>query len=956
MNLQALKSDLEKTIRGEVSFDQATRGIHSTDASQYQVTPTCVVWPLDKEDAIEAVKIAAKHKLAITPRGGGTSLSGQTMWSGMILDMSRHMDKVLEINKQEKWTRVQPGAIRDQINAQTGEFGLHFAPDPATGNRATVGGMIGNNSSGTHSIISGKTSDHVIEVTIALSDGTVLTLGPNGIRSSKSDDSATKIDERFKKIIDDNRDEIKQRFPKVMRRVSGYSLDAYLDDPATTPWNLATLIVGSEGTLGILLEAKINLTPLPGATALCAVHFDDLLDSLSNVPPILEHGPAAVELLDSTITFEAKKNPSVARYAGFIEGEPQAILLTEFFGDTQKQATDKAYRLAAELEQKKVGSAWPVIEDPNQQQDVWLVRKLGLGLLSNLPGTRKRQPFVEDACVPVAVLAQYIQEVQQVCANMNIPLALYGHASVGVLHVNPMLDLHQQEDVDNMKSIAEQVFELVKKYGGSWSGEHGDGIVRGAFLERFFGTKIYQAFKEVKNLFDPAGLMNPGKIIDVPPMTENLRYGKQYKPDEIKTEYNYNQQGSFALAVEKCNGVGACRKIGSGTMCPSYMATRDEEHSTRGRANALRLAMSGQLGKEALASERIHDVLDLCLSCKACKSECPNEVDMAKLKSETTQMYYDKNGTPFAATMVAQTPKMARSIAGPLAPVVNWVQRRGAFKWTMEKLAKVDRRRTLPSYARQSFTSWFFQRKQVKKSARKVVLFEDTFTNYYQPEVGKAAVNLLEGCGYEVLLAQAGCCQRTRLSKGFVRLAKRDGSVTMKKLDKYATEDLPILAIEPSCASALNDDLPDLIDDGELGQRVGNKVMLIENFLAQEIEAGRLHAKLTSPYKKILTHGHCHQKSLYGMEPLQRVLGEVEGLETKDTNAGCCGMAGAFGYEHYDISMKIAEDRMAPAIRNRGKETGVAATGFSCRHQIADTCDAQAKHWVEMIEAKPIES
>ena len=956
----ALERELRENVRGDISFDTLTRGLHSTDASHYQIMPTCVVWPADADDAAEAIRIAGAHRCPITPRGGATSLSGQTTWTGMVLDCSRYMDQLIELNTKAQWARVGPGMIRDQLNNAVKKHKLHFAPDPATGDRATVGGMIGNNSSGTHSIVHGKTVDHVLEVKVALADGTVLELGPETAdqwqRSEEATDRAAEIHQRFRKIIDDNRDEIERRFPKVMRRVSGYNFDRFLHDIRENPWNLAELIVGSEGTLGALLEAKVRLTPLPGATSVVVAHFDDLMDSLRAVAPILEHSPAAVEILDKVILDEAKTNRSTDRLAAdFVEGSPDAVLIVEFFGDSSDEVADKAQRLADDLQSRKIGYAHPIRTDSARQQNVWKLRKLALGLASNVPGPRKRQAFVEDACIPVDVLPEYIGKVLDFCKQQDAPVSLYGHASVGVIHLEPMLDMHLESEREKMKAISEHVFQLVCHYNGSWSGEHGDGIVRGEQLQRFFGDQIYQAFRDVKGLFDAHGLMNPGKIVDAPPLTENLRYGDNYRVAEVPSTFHYRDQGGFQLAVEQCNGVGACRKLGSGTMCPSYMATRDEEHSTRGRANALRLAMTNQvkLDDDALTSDRLHDTLDLCLSCKACKSECPNSVDMSRLKGDFLQMYHDRHGTPIATRLIGDMPKAAQRMAGKLAPLVNAVQRSAPFKWAMEKIGASDRRRTLPAFTPDPLPRWFKQR-ETRGDARngRVVLFDDTYASYFEPRIGRAAVALLEDCGYEVVLANAGCCQRPRISKGLLRQAKADGTRTMHNLDKYAQQGLPILALEPSCASALTDDLPDLCDDADMARRVSQQVKMIDVFLAEEMAAGRIDVSFTTKCKRVLLHGHCHQKALYGTEAMRRVLDGIEGLTVNEVDAGCCGMAGSFGYEKYDLSMKVGEDRLFPAIRKRDDKTVPVACGFSCRHQVRDACGVMPKHWVEILRAE----
>ena len=956
----SLERALREQVRGDVSFDTLTRGLHSTDASHYQIMPTCVVWPIDPDDAAEAVRIAGAHQCPITPRGGATSLSGQTTWTGMVLDCSRYMDQLVELNVKAQWARVGPGMIRDQLNQAVKQHKLHFAPDPATGDRATIGGMIGNNSSGTHSIVHGKTVDHVIECTVALADGSVLTFGPEHATQwqniAAGDDRNADIHQRFKQIIDDNRDEIERRFPKVMRRVSGYNLDHFTRDMHERPWNLAQLIVGSEGTLGALLEAKVKLTPLPKATSVVVVHFHELMRALEAVSPILEHGPAAVEILDKVILDEAKTNRSTDKLAAdFLEGSPEAVLIVEFFGDSKDEVADKAQRFASDMKQRQIGYARPIRTEPARQQNVWKLRKLALGLASNVPGARKRQAFVEDACVPVEVLPEYIGKVLALCKENDAPVSLYGHASVGVVHLEPMLDLHLESERQKMKAISDQVFELVCHYNGSWSGEHGDGIVRGGQLRRFFGDRIYQAFRDVKGLFDPHNLMNPGKIVDAPPMTDHLRYGGDYRVAEISTAFNYRDQGGFQLAVEQCNGVGACRKLGAGTMCPSYMATRDEEHSTRGRANALRLAMTGQVdvNGDAMTSDRLHETLDLCLSCKACKSECPNSVDMSRLKSDFLRLYYRRHGTPLSARLAADVPTAARRVAGPLAPLVNMVQRSRPFKWFAQRIGAADRRRTLPGFTRYPLPRWFRQRDKPEQAPKgRVVLFDDTYASYFEPRIGRAAVRLLEDCGYEVMLARAGCCQRPRLSEGLLDAAKKDGTRTLRQLDQYAQQGLPILTLEPSCASALTDDLPDLVDDVELGKRVAAHVKMIDVFLAEQMDAGTLDRTFTTKCKRVLLHGHCHQKALYGTEAMRRVLDSIEGLKVNEVDAGCCGMAGAFGYAKYDLSMKIGEDRLFPAIRKRDDKTVPVACGFSCRHQVRDACGVMPKHWVEILRAE----
>ncbi|RMF31522.1 MAG: hypothetical protein D6765_01625 [Bacteroidetes bacterium] len=580
---------------------------------------------------------------------------------------------------------------------------------------------------------------------------------------------------------------------------------------------------------------------------------------------------------------------------------------------------------------------------------MWTVRRKGLGLVLGMRGARKPLAFIEDAAVPVEHLPEYIEGVLDICRENGTDAVAYAHASVGVLHVRPILDLRQPEDLLRFKNISEATFRLVKQFGGSWSGEHGDGLSRSYYLERFFGSKVYGLLREVKRLFDPENLLNPGKIVDAPPIDRHLRYDPNYRETPPPTHYHYRQDGSFAAAVHLCSGVGECRKLQGGTMCPSFRATRQEEHSTRGRANLLRLAMAGRL-PGGLTHPRLHEALDLCLSCKACKSECPSNVDMAKLKGEVWQLRYESRGIPLRDRLVGASPALARTLCGPLAPVANALQRSAPFRLAQERLLGLHRRRSLPPYARRSFVDWFARRPRPDFEPQgQVVLFADTYLNYHEPHIGRAAVRLLEACGFEVLVADVGCCQRPRLSHGFLHQAKKDGTRTAQALDTYLQQELPVLVCEPSCASALNDDLPDLLDDAELARRLQLGVKPLEAFLLQAFDEGLLPSlpPLTRPRWHL--HGHCHQKALFGTEPMRKLL-EAAGAESvREIPSGCCGMAGSFGYEreHFDLSVKIGEEVLLPAVRALPEEEGLVACGFSCRHQIADLAGRRALHWVE---------
>ncbi|NND09546.1 MAG: FAD-binding protein [Saprospiraceae bacterium] len=953
MNQHLFLTDLQQNIRGDVLTDDVSLGIYATDASLYQIKPIVVLLPKDADDVATAVRIARDHKVAIVARGGGTGLAGQTIGTAMILDFSKYMNALLELNADEQWARVQPGLVRDNLNVLVAAHGLHFAPDPATSSRANVGGMMGNNSSGTKSILYGKTIDHVLEMNVLLSDGTILHLhqeSPENYKRIASEEGRKgEIFRGVQKVIQENSAEIAERFPKVMRRVGGYNLDEFIH---TDHWNLSKLIVGSEATLALILEAKINLEPLPKHKSVCLVHFRELNEAIRAVQTMVDFGPAAVEIIDNTVITLSRKNLTTQRSCHVIEGNPAAVLIVEFYGDTPDEVLSKPKPMVAKLQADGMGYSYPIYPEGPSYDDVWTIRKKGLGLMLGMKSKKKPIAFIEDAAIPLASLPQYIEEVSEVCKRNETEAAMYAHASVGVIHVRPILDLRQAEDIERFKNIAEDTFELVKKYKGSWSGEHGDGLVRSPFNERFFGSQIYHAFEEIKTLFDPLGLLNPGKKIHAPPIDHNLRYGSDYRDHEVSTLFHYRQDGSFHDAVHMCSGVGECRKTVSGTMCPSFMATRDEEHSTRGRANALRLAMSGQLNGEGLDSKRVRDTMDLCLSCKACKSECPSNVDMAKLKSEIWQRKYDREGVTIRERFIRDSSKFARSFSGSMAPLINGIQRSKIFRGAMDYLVGIEKRRVLPSYAPTRFTQWFSKHYKAPADPRDtVVLFVDTYLNYHEPSVGISTVKLLTSCGYAVELAEVGCCQRPKISNGFLRSAKSEGEVVAQKLDAFMSQGRKVLVCEPSCASALNLDIPDLLDDETLANNLAVGVLPVADFLLGELEK---HSKLplSIKYDKILMHGHCHEKALYGTKAIKALI-QACGKSVEEVDSGCCGMAGSFGYEkeHYAMSEKIGNRRLFGAVRKSDEDTFIIANGFSCRHQLSHFTNRKARYWTELFFA-----
>jgi len=694
-----LVEELRRLVDGEVRFDDITRSLYSTDASIYRIEPIGVVLPRTDEDVIAVVETAARHNVPVLPRGGGTSLAGQTVGNAVVMDFSKYMRHVVEVNAEERWVRTQPGIILDELDRHLAPYGLHFGPDPSTSNRGNIGGALGNNSCGAHSIMYGKTVDNVIGLETVLSNGERATLGRVD-RSSLDARLRAKglegdIFRALRSIGEETAAEVKSRYPNIQRRVSGYNLD---DLEGGGPCNMARFVVGSEGTLLTITEAKLALVPNPAYKRLAVLHFNSVAESMEATVAVLELAPAAVELIDSMIIRQATANLVYSRQMGFIQGDPEALLLVEVVGDSDVEVESKLDSLDA----KNLGYATTRISDANEQASVWAVRKAGLGLMMNVTGPAKPLPFVEDTAVAPERLPEYVRRFDEIVKANGTTAGYYGHASVGCLHIRPLIDLKGVEGVERMAAITDQISDLVLEFGGSMSGEHGDGLARSALNEKMFGSAIYDAFRRVKGAFDPQGIMNPGKIVDAPSMTENLKIGPDYKTLGLSTGFAFSQEGGFAAAVEMCNGQGACRKIHGGTMCPSFMATRDEEHSTRGRANALRAAISGALPVDAIGSQRLHDVMDLCLGCKGCKAECPSNVDMAKLKYEFLDRYHKTNGYGLRERMFGNIARLGK-MGSMFAPFSNWAMRSQGLKDLLERYAGVDRRRDLPSFASQSF-------------------------------------------------------------------------------------------------------------------------------------------------------------------------------------------------------------------------------------------------------------
>ncbi len=949
----ALARHLRRHVEGEVRFDAATRRLYSTDASIYQIEPLGVVLPRTVEDVVAVVQVAAETHTPITARGGGTSLSGQSIGPGVVLDCSKYLNAVLDVDPAGSVARVRPGVVLDQLNRELAAHGLQFGPDVATASRANLGGMIGNNSAGARSIVYGKTLDHVRRLGVVLADGTRTEFGPLSAAEWQKREEARSLEGAIyrgvRQAVKENDEEIRKRFPRILRRVSGYNLDA-LRAHGSQPVGLHQLVIGSEGTLAVVTEAELALVPRPKYRGLLVPHFATLAAALDALAACLEFGPSAVELLDRMLIDLARGNLSLRDTMAAVEGEPEALFMVEFQGDDAAEVADRVERLRKRLGEVHGVTALVTALDPALRDPLWNLRRAAVPLLLGLPGDRKPTTFVEDTAVSPERLPEFALRFREVLRRHGTDGAFYGHASVGCLHIRPVLDLKDAGDVARMRRITEEVTDLVLEFNGSLSGEHGDGLARSEWNRKMFGPRVYDAFCRVKHAFDPHGILNPGKVVHAPPMTENLRYGPGYRPAEPATLFDYRKQEGFVRAVELCNGSGVCRKLQGGAMCPSFRATLDEKDSTRGRANALRLALSGERPLRELRSRWVYDVLDLCLMCKACKSECPSNVDLAKLKAEFLQFYYRGRLRPPGHRLMARVYRLNR-FGAPAAPLVNWLQGLRPLRWLLEKTAGIDRRRSLPPLHRDHFRRWFARHTPPPSAGRygRVLLLDDCFTTFNEPHVGRAAVEVLERAGYTVELAGLTCCCRPMVSKGFLRAARELIQAQAPRLARRVADGVPVLGLEPSCLLTLADEWTELLPGADTRQ-IAAAANLADGWLAKQAKAGRCDLELRPRPGKCVVHGHCHQKALLGPGGTAAALRLVPGLEVQVLDAGCCGMAGSFGFEkeHFDLSVRIANLQLLPALAAEPEAT-VAAPGTSCRHQIKDLASRRALHPLEVL-------
>lgn len=944
----------------DAHFDHMTRLLYSTDASIYQMMPVGVAFPHDTDETAAAVEIAGRHGVPILPRGSGSSLDGQAVGHALVLDFTRYMDRIVEINLEARAVRVQPGMMLGNLNQHLKKHGLMFGPDPASADRASIGGIVGNNSTGAHSIIYRMTSDHVHALDVLLSDGSRARL--DALNGDTWQDRARRpglegaIYRAVPDILTRYAGPIAARYPKTWRTVAGYGLNNVVRPDSA---NIARLVVGSEGTLAVTTEATLNLVPVVKMTRLAMVHFSTMRAALEAVPVLLESGPTAIELIDKLMLDLARDRIEYRRLLTFIEGDPAAVLIVEYSGDNESELDAGIVRLREALARLHHREPVVVVADAIGQANVWYVRKVGLGILMSIKGDAKPLPFIEDSAVPVDRLADYIDGVLDIVHRAGLAqMAIYAHASAGCLHLRPLINLKTAEGIRQLREIAEAVVDLVVSLDGSTSGEHGEGLARGEFSERLFGPELVQAFREVKAAFDPRNLLNPGKVVDAPRMDDEsiLRYGTRYATPYTlnRTVLSFEADYGFAGAVEMCNGAGVCRKLEQGVMCPSYMATRDETHSTRGRANALRAAMMGLLGPDGMTSREVYKVLDLCLSCKACKSECPSSVDMAKLKAEFLHNYYAEHGLPLRSRVFGNIAALNR-LGQPFAPLAN-AALKGPGKWAMTALG-VAPERAMPLFARQPFSRWYARHTRQNGSAaqqrKPVVFFHDTFVEHNDPHIGQAAIRVLEAAGYApILLRDRKCCGRPATSKGMLDEARRLALHNVALLAPYAERGIPIVGCEPSCMAMLADEYRDLVP-GSQSKAVAEVALPIDLFLAREAEAGHLKLRFDETPREVLFHGHCQQKAIFGTAGTLAALRLIPNCTVTQVESSCCGMAGSFGYEkeHYELSMQLAEMSLAPAVRAADQATIICATGTSCREQIAHTTGRRALHPIEVLAA-----
>ncbi len=959
---------LKSQLDGDVFTDNVQRVLYSTDASQYRELPLAVTRPKSGEDIKKIIAFARENGTSVIPRGAGTSLAGQVVGPGIVVDVSKYMNQILEFNLEEKFVIVEPGVILAELNLFLAKHGLQFGPETSTANRCVIGGMLGNNSCGLHSLVYGSVREHILEVDAILSDGSETTF-----KALSKDEFLQKLNGNpnlLEKAIylniyetlsnPENQKEIREQFPepKLTRRNMGYAIDELLNSEMFTEggpaFNFCKLLAGSEGTLAFSHRIKLNVIPLPPKfKGLVCAHFETLEESILGNLIALKHKPTAIELMDDPVMQAAKQNIEQNKNRFFVKGDPGALLMIEFSFETEKELTDTAAALEKDFRNAGLGYHFPLVTGADNIKRVWALRTAGLGLLANIPGDRKGVPGIEDTAVNPEYLPDYVADIKKVLAKLGLNSIFYAHIATGEIHFRPLINFKDPEDVKLFETLMNEVALLVKKYRGSMSGEHGDGRVRGKFIPFMLGEHNFQLLKELKKTWDPDNIFNPGKIMDSPSITESLRVIPGIPSPEFKTEMNFSRYRGYFRSIEKCNGSGDCLKseIIGGTMCPTFMATRDEDKSTRGRANILREFLSSGKNENPFSRQEIYDILDLCISCKACKAECPSNVDMAKLKAEFLQQYYDVQGTPLRSKLVAYLPRL-NSLAVLARPLSNFLMNTSILKNAIGFSTK----RTVPKLSKLTLNRWVGNGIPLpeKEPKGKVYLFNDEFTNYNESEIGIKAILLLTKLGYEVKIPIHKESGRTFLSKGLVRGAKKIATENVDLLKELISEQTPLVGIEPSAILAFRDEYPELVDNDlqPVAEKLGKNALLFEEFFSAEIDKGNITPEqFTAEEKQILLHGHCQQKAVASTVPTKKMLSLPVNYSVKEIPSGCCGMAGSFGYEkeHYDLSMKIGEMVLFPAIRSAEEKIIISAPGTSCRHHIKDGTGKKAKHPVEVL-------
>lgn len=961
---QIIASQLE----GDFFFDESTLILYATDASAYREKPLAVARPKHAEDIRKLILFANEHKIPLIPRAAGTSLAGQVVGKGIVVDISKHLTQILEINTAEKWVRVQPGVVLDELNRELEKHGLFFGPEASTANRCMIGGMLGNNACGLHSLTYGSTREHTLEVKTLLSDGSEVVfkdISETELQQKMQTDSLEgKIYKKLNDLLSDKTlaAKIKAEYPKasIQRRNSGYALDLLLDteiysEKSEKKYNLSKLLAGSEGTLAFTTEIKLNLVEMPPKIrAVVPVHLNKLDDAFRANLIALKHNPRAVELMDKAILDCTKGSLGLEKYRFFLKGDPEAILIVEFAGNTEAEILAQAKAMQTDMEAAGYGYHFPLMFADDMKK-VWFLRKAGLGVLSNIPGDGSPVSVIEDTAVDVADLPDYMADFRLMLEMYGLDCVFHAHIGTGELHLRPILNLKDPHDVELFRSVARDTANLVKKYNGSLSGEHGDGRLRGEFIPLMLGDEIYEKLKEVKQVWDPNGIFNPGKIVNTPAMNTHLRVDPEKSLKEHSTIFDFSATGGILRSAEMCNGSGDCRKshLAGGTMCPSYQATRDEKNTTRGRANTLREILTQSDKKNPFDSKEIYEVMDLCLSCKACKSECPSGVDVAKLKAEFLQHYYDTNGAPLRSKLIANIGII--NAIGILVPrITNFFLTNPFFANLFKKMFGFAPKRSIPTVYKTSLKRWFDKQNAQTKSKRTVYLFNDEFTNLNDTEIGVKAILLLQELGYAVKIPPHKQSGRTYLSKGFLRKAQVLAKQNVEMLAPFISDETPLIGIEPSAILTFRDEYPDLLR-GELKNKalaLKKNALMIDEFLHREMLAGNIKQEsFTKEAKEIKLHGHCQQKAVASTVATKAVLGFPENYSVTEIPSGCCGMAGSFGYEkeHYDLSMAVGELVLFPAVREAKSETIIAAPGTSCRHQIKDGTNRVALHPVEVL-------